>query len=159
MDIETALSIAISAHHGQKDKCGDPYILHPLHVMDCVDTEDEKVVAVLHDVVEDTAISLDWLIGKGLNVVQAEALQLLTHEKGVPYKEYIKALSLNKIAKQVKIADLSHNTNPIRVDKAVSNGADREKMNIKLALYYWAEELLVRGTDLSNEEMKGLGWL
>lgn len=159
MNIETAISIALSAHAGQKDKCGDPYILHPLHVMGCVDTEDEKVVAVLHDVVEDTAISLDWLIGKGLNVVQSEALQLLTHEKGVPYKEYVRALSGSAIAKKVKIADLGHNTNPRRVDKAVSNGMEREKMNTKLPLYWWALEFLTRGTDLSNEEMKGLGWL
>lgn len=154
MDIETALSIALSAHHGQKDKCGDPYILHPLHVMDCVDTEDEKVVAVLHDVVEDTAISLDWLIGKGLNVVQSEALQLLTHEKDIPYKDYIKTLSQNKVAKNVKVADLMHNMDYVRINKSLSSGADKEKMMRKQTIYHWAFMFLNLGIDLPEGECK-----
>lgn len=154
MDIETALSIAISAHHGQKDKCGDPYILHPLHVMDCVDTEDEKVVAVLHDVVEDTAISQDWLIGKGLNVVQAKALLLLTHEKDIPYKDYIKQLSQNIVAKNVKVADLMHNMDYVRISKSLSSGADKEKMMRKQTIYQWAFMFLSMGIDLQEGECK-----
>lgn len=154
MDIETAISIALSAHAGQKDKCGEPYILHPLHVMNSVHTEDERVVAVLHDVVEDTAISLDWLIGKGLNMVQSEALLLLTHEKDIPYKDYIKQLSQNIVAKNVKVADLMHNMDYVRINKSLSSGADEEKIMRKQALYYWAFMFLSMGVDLQEGECK-----
>lgn len=81
MDIESALAIAIQAHLGQKDKCGDPYILHPLFVMNRVETMNEKVVAVLHDVIEDCGVQLSLLKDLGLTEIQSEALNFLTKEK------------------------------------------------------------------------------
>ena len=109
MKLSDAISIAVEAHKNQKDKAGMPYILHPMTVMNNVDTEDEKVVAVLHDVVEDTDITLDMLISKGLSKEQAEALFLLTKPEDITYMDYIIRLSKNHIAKRVKIEDLYHN--------------------------------------------------
>lgn len=135
MNIEDALKIAVSAHYGQKDKCGDPYILHPLWVMNQMETEDERVCAILHDVAEDTNVSLKMLREKGLNYVQAVALDLLTHKRGVPYLKYIANLSDNEIARKVKIADLAHNRDADRYCRALENGADEERMNKKQKLY------------------------
>lgn len=142
MNIETALQIALNAHYGQTDKCGEPYILHPLYVMSRMDTEDGQVVAILHDVVEDTDITLSELISYGLTPLQAEALDLLTHRKGVPYMEYIDKLISNDVAREVKIADLQHNMDDDRFAKAVHNGCDKERMWKKRRIYEKAYDKL-----------------
>lgn len=138
MNIEDAITIAIEAHKGQVDKCGERYILHPMHVMEQVNTEDEKVCAILHDVVEDTPWTLEQLKEQGLTDVQSEALDLLTHQKGVPYLEYVKNLSTNDIARSVKTEDLKHNLDLTRMRKAVAHGADIAKMERKRRLYMYA---------------------
>ena len=104
-----AINIAYNAHMGQYDKFGIPYVFHPVHLAELMDTEDECIVAILHDVVEDTNITFKDLEKDFSNVV-IEALKLLTHEKSVPYDEYIRNLKSNLIAKKLKLADLKHNS-------------------------------------------------
>ena len=107
--LEQAISIATQAHAGQVRKDGSPYILHPLHVMLQMESEVEQITAVLHDVVEDTRVSLAELEAQGMPPAALEAIELLTHEADVPYERYILALKANPIARRVKLADLKHN--------------------------------------------------
>lgn len=121
MKIDHAIRLAEHAHRGQFDKSGRMYILHPLWVMQHVpDGEDYQVVAVLHDVVEDNSeYTIDSLRRKGLTDIQAEALDLLTHKKGISYVDYIKGIKPNEIALKVKLADLTHNLQPWRISDAL----------------------------------------
>lgn len=113
-----AISIASSAHEGEEDRGGKPYILHPLWVMDRVRHlgEDSMIVGVLHDVVEDTDWTLDKLIKEGFNQNVIHALSLLTHDKSeVPYEKYIEGISKCEIALEVKLRDLEHNSKITRL--------------------------------------------
>ena len=110
-----AMIIAYNAHKNQLDKAGIPYIYHPIHLAEQMDTETECIVALLHDVVEDTDITFDDL-EKEFPKDSIEALKLLTHDKSVDYMEYIKAIKENDIAKKVKIADLIHNSDLTRLE-------------------------------------------
>ena len=109
-----AINIAYSAHMGQKDKFGIPYIFHPIHLAESMETEDECIVAILHDVVEDTDVTFEEL-EKEFSKKVIDALKLLTHDKKTPYKEYILNLKENPIAKKVKLADLKHNSDTTRL--------------------------------------------
>ncbi len=108
--LEKAIAAALKAHAGMKTRNGRPYILHPLRLMIKMDNEDEMITAVLHDVVEDSVMTLNDLadIGFGQNVM--EALTLLTHNKEqVSYDEYIEGIKGNPLATKIKLADLKHN--------------------------------------------------
>lgn len=113
--IERAIEIAVSAHKGQKDKADKPYILHPLRLMFKMQSENEMIAAVLHDVVEDTDWSIEKLIEEGFNDEVIAAVKLLTHNKKVPYKKYIEVIKTNKIALRVKLADLEDNLDIKRI--------------------------------------------
>jgi len=110
-DVEKALLIALIAHNGQKDLDGNPVILHPMTVSLAGKTDDEKIVGLLHDVVEDTDYTFDDLRQAGFADHIIEALQLLTHQEGTPYLEYVQRIkdSGNKLAIAVKLNDLHHN--------------------------------------------------
>lgn len=108
--IEKALFIALTAHSGQVDKAGKPYILHPLTVAMMQNTEEEFIAGLLHDVVEDSDVTLEYLEEQGFSKEILEAVRLLTHEEGEDYLEYVKKIRGNKIATRVKIADLKHNS-------------------------------------------------
>ncbi len=110
-----AMQLAYSAHHGQLDRSGVPYIFHPLHLAEQMHTENEIVAALLHDVVEDTTISLADLEKAGFSSEAVDAVRLLTHDKCVPYMDYIGALKENSIARAVKLADLKHNSDLARL--------------------------------------------
>ena len=110
-----AKSIAYIAHAGQKDKAGNPYIDHPRTVASKMDTDEEKAVAWLHDVVEDTEWTLDDLKTEDFPESVLEAVELLTHGKNKPYMEYILRIKNNPLARKVKIADLSHNVDLSRL--------------------------------------------
>lgn len=114
-DLERAILIAVNAHRGQLDKQGLPYVLHPLRVMLKQKDPDARVAAVLHDVVEDTEVTLEELTEAGFSAEALEAVKLLTHAKNVPYLDYVKALAANPIARQVKLADLEDNLDPSRI--------------------------------------------
>lgn len=109
--IEDIIRIAVSAHEGQKDMVGNPAILHVLSVGLMGKTEDEKKAGLLHDVVEDTALTLPDLRAQGVEESVLEAVDLLTHRDGISYQDYVKNIvrSGNATAIQVKLNDLHHN--------------------------------------------------
>ena len=102
--IEKALQIAARAHEGQVDKEGLPYILHPLRVMDVVQGLEAKMVAVLHDVVEDTAVTFDDLEREGFSAAVLAALRCVTHAEGESYADYAVRCQADPIARQVKLS-------------------------------------------------------
>ena len=109
-----AIQIAYAAHHGQVDKGGMPYICHPLHLAESMDDEISCCAALLHDVAEDTEITLDDLAAEFPAEV-LEVLKLLTHEKGTDYFDYVRNIRQNPIAVKVKLADLAHNSDQSRI--------------------------------------------
>lgn len=117
-----AIKIAKQAHKGQKDKAGKPYMKHPVFVMEHLQTEEEKMAGVLHDVVEDSSVTFDDLKKLGCPSRVIDALQLVTHSTDFvgTEKAYLKGIqkivnSGNKIAINVKFIDLSHNSDIIRI--------------------------------------------
>ena len=121
-----AMQIAFDAHMGQVDKAGVPYIFHPIHVAEQMETEEECIVALLHDVVEDTNITFEDL-DKEFSSVVIEALKLMTHDKSVPYFDYVKRIKNNPIARKVKLADLNHNSDETRICNLSSEDIERIK--------------------------------
>lgn len=108
-----ALRLAYAAHHGQTDKSGQPYIFHPYHLAEQMTDEVSACVALLHDVVEDTELTIEELereFPKGVT----EALRLLTHQAGTDYFDYVRAIRKNPVAMRVKLADLAHNSDETR---------------------------------------------
>jgi hypothetical protein len=112
--IYRALNIAYTAHHGQTDKGGIPYIYHPAFLASQMDTEDEIIVALLHDVVEDTPVTFADLEQEGFLPTVLDALRLLTHDDSEPYLDYVRRVKSNPLAAKIKLADLRHNSNPSR---------------------------------------------
>lgn len=110
-----AMMIAYQAHKDQFDKGGMPYIFHPLHLAEQMDTEYAVVTALLHDVIEDSPWSLEDLRAEGFPEPVLEALALLTHEENVPYLEYVQQLKGNALARKIKLADLMHNSDITRL--------------------------------------------
>lgn len=108
-----AMKIAYSAHHGQADKAGIPYIFHPIHLAESMDDEISCCAALLHDVVEDTAVTMEELATEFPAEV-IEVLKLLTHEDSEDYFDYVRAIKTNPTAVKVKLADLSHNSDQTR---------------------------------------------
>lgn len=113
--LDKAILIASTAHQGQMDKAGEPYILHPLRVMLTRRTETERICAVLHDVIEDTNITLDYLKNEGFSENILSVLDALTRRKNETYDEFIDRILRNKIACYVKLADLSDNMDLTRI--------------------------------------------
>lgn len=124
--VEIAKAIAEKAHAGQLDKAGKPYIEHPAHVAAQVQGDEAKAVAWLHDVVEDTRATFDDLLAAGISAQIVDALRLLTHDKSVPYLDYVRALKGNPLARAVKLADLHHNSDLSRLPEVTS--ADEERL-------------------------------
>ena len=123
-----AMNVAYEAHHGQLDKGGVPYIFHPIHLAEEMDDEISTCVALLHDTVEDTAVTLEELAARFPPEV-VEAVDLLTHREGVAYFDYIRAIRRDPIAVKVKLADLRHNGDP----KRICNQGNAEKRREKYA--------------------------
>ena len=112
-----ALRLCFDAHKEQTDKTGLPYVFHPFHLAEQMTDEISTVCALLHDVVEDTDYTLDALSKEGFSDDVINVLALLTHDPEVPYFDYVEKISANPIAKQVKLADLAHNSDLSRMDK------------------------------------------
>ncbi|RII33640.1 GTP pyrophosphokinase [Clostridium chromiireducens] len=123
--IEKAILIAVNAHKGQVDKGGSPYILHPLRLMFSREDEAEKICAVLHDVIEDTDVTLDYLREKGFSKEVLSALDALTRRKGETYEEFIDRIIENKIACNVKLADLNDNMDISRIKNPTEKDYER----------------------------------
>lgn len=111
-----ALLISFNAHKEQLDKNGMPYVYHPFHVAEQMKDEYTVCTALLHDVVEDTDITLEDLRAEGFPEEVIEAVGLMTHKKGVPYFDYVREIKNNPIAYAVKLADLEHNMDITRFD-------------------------------------------
>ncbi len=122
-----AMKIAYNAHNGQMDKGGIPYIFHPYHLAEQMKTEETVITALLHDIIEDTPLTISWLREQGFSESVLEALTLLRHETDMPYMEYIQRLQNNKIACQVKLEDLKHNSDISRIDQM----DDRDRKRLK----------------------------
>ena len=120
-----AMLIAYHAHRDHVDKGGMPYIFHPLHLAEQMDTEYSVITALLHDVIEDSDISLEDLKAEGFPEPILEALSLLTHEKQVPYLEYVQRLKGNELARKIKLADLTHNSDVSRL--SVQDDSSRQR--------------------------------
>ena len=108
-----AMKIAYAAHHGQVDKGGIPYIFHPIHLAEQMTDEVSCCAALLHDVVEDTPITMEELAAQFPQEVIA-VLQFLTHQEDVPYFDYVRAIKGNPIAVKIKLADIAHNSDQTR---------------------------------------------
>jgi len=126
-DLQRAIEIAVTAHRGQKRKNGMPYVLHPLRLMMAVESVDEKIAAVLHDVVEDTSVTLAELRREGFSPSILQALECLTHNDDVPYQDYIENLKKNALATAVKLADLQDNSQFLMLPKLSKRDCQRMK--------------------------------
>ena len=130
-----ALKLCFEAHKEQVDKSGMPYVFHPFHLAEQMTDEATTVVALLHDVVEDTATTFEDLEKQGFSDEIINALKLLTHEKKAPYMDYIGEIKKNKIATKVKLADLRHNSDLTRldvIDEKALNRKEKYEKAIKL---------------------------
>lgn len=110
-----AIALASNKFEDKLDKAGQPYILHCIRVMNSVNTTDKKIAAILHDVVEDTDITISDLLQMGFSPKVVGVINLLTHDKSVLYTDYIKLIGTNEIATEIKIADLIDNSNITRL--------------------------------------------
>ena len=126
--LNKAIALAKIAHEGQVDKGGHPYINHSLRVMNTVETVEEKIVAVLHDAVEDSDLTTDDLRSEGFSEEIVCAIAAITKLKGEKRKDYLKRVELNKIALKVKIADINDNADISRISNP--SNRDRERTRI-----------------------------
>lgn len=113
--LERAIAVAARAHEGQYDKGGAAYILHPLRVMMRVSTPEQRIVAVLHDVIEDTPLTLSDLAREGFALKILAALLALSRREGEPYQDFVVRLGEDPLARTVKLADLADNSDLSRI--------------------------------------------
>ena len=130
-----AMKLCFEAHKNQVDKSGMPYVFHPFHVAEQMTDEATTIVALLHDVVEDTDYTLEDLAAEGFGKDLLEAVALMTHEDDVPYLDYVAKLKDNPIARAVKLADLAHNSDLSRIGEVDEETRERlEKYQKAIAL-------------------------
>ena len=136
-----AMKLAYDAHHGQRDKAGMPYIFHPMHLAEQMDDEVSTCVALLHDVVEDTSVTLAQL-EKLFPAEVVQAVALMTHADDVDYFDYVRSIRGNEAARKVKLADLAHNSDATRLP---ASAADSERACARLEKYRIARSILLEG--------------
>ncbi len=145
-----AMRIAYDAHYGQVDRGKTPYIFHPMHVAEQMKDEDSTVVAILHDILEDTPVSAEFLLRKGIPERLVTAVNILTRGENEPYSEYLNRViqSENELAVRVKYADVLHNMDEsrTRTGKLPKYLEDR---------YRHAEEVLRKALDAMEEHENG----
>ena len=134
-----AMKLAYDAHLGQFDHSNVPYIFHPYHLAEQMDDEICCTVALLHDVVEDTDITIEDLKAEFPPEV-TDAVLLLTHDRDVDYFDYVRAIKENPVAKKVKLADLNHNSDESRL---VGVGLSAEQINHWKRKYSKAKAILL----------------
>ncbi|MCZ7544958.1 MAG: GTP pyrophosphokinase [Anaerolineae bacterium] len=123
--LEDAIQLALDAHRGQKDRAGQPYVLHPLRVMMRMDDEEARMAAILHDVVEDSTYTLSDLRHAGYPGRVLDAVDALSKHEGEPYEAYIERVMLNPLARRVKLADLEDNMDLRRISEMTANDLER----------------------------------
>ena len=124
---EKAYKIAKKAHLGQVDKAGEAYIKHPEKVASFVKTDEEKAVAYLHDIIEDTELTLEDLGKYGFSKEVIEAVDIITKKRGEDYQSYLNSVKKNKLARAVKLADLRHNSDLTRLAKVTEKDIKRKE--------------------------------
>ena len=134
-----ALKLCFEAHKNQLDKSGMPYVFHPFHLAEQMETEETVVAALLHDVMEDTDYTAEDLKEMGFDGDVLDALLLLTHQDGVDYMDYVKKIKSNPIARAVKLADLTHNSDLTRLDTVDQKALER-KEKYKKAIEFLTEK-------------------
>lgn len=167
---QKAMEICFQAHKEQRDKGDLPYVFHPFHLAERMETEEEACTALLHDVAEDTTLTLEDLAAEGFPPAVMEALALLTHTDSTPYLDYVRRLKDDPLAARVKLADLRHNSTAGRIKdpgekerrrmrkylraQAILTGgeADLEKMTLKLTCRIPVQE---KETDRGKEAETG----
>ena len=120
-----ALKICFDAHKDQKDKTGLPYVFHPFHLAEQMNSEQEVCAALLHDVVEDTPITFEDLYRMGISKDVIDILKLLTHSNGEDYFDYVERIKTDLCAVNVKLADLKHNSDLSRFETPTQRDIDR----------------------------------
>ena len=124
---EKAYEIAKKAHLGQIDKAGEDYIKHPEKVASFVNSDEEKAVAYLHDVIEDTELTLEDLREYGFSEEVLKAVDVITKKKGQDYQTYLNSVKENKLARVVKLADLRHNSDLTRLINITEKDIERKE--------------------------------
>ena len=122
-----ALSLCFEAHKNQLDKSGMPYVFHPFHLAEQMETVETVVVALLHDIVEDTDYTIDDLKNMGFPNTVTDAIALMTHDAATEYMDYVARIKTNPIAKVVKLADLRHNSDLSRLNVVTSEALRRRE--------------------------------
>ena len=135
--LERAIALAATAHQGQVDKAGAPYILHPLRMMLTLSGLEDRIVAILHDVVEDTEWTLAGLRAEGFGDAVIDAIEAVTKREGESYEDFIQRSAANAIGRRVKLADLRDNSDLSRL------AAVTEKDRVRLDKYRRAIETLL----------------
>ena len=126
-----ALKLCFDAHKDQIDKSGMPYVFHPFHLAEQMKTEETTIVALLHDLVEDTEYTIEDLVDMGFDKAVTDAIALMTHADNVDYMDYVRMIKDNPIAKEVKLADLNHNSDLTRLDVIDEKALIRRKKYLK----------------------------
>ena len=126
-----ALKLCFDAHKDQIDKSGMPYVFHPFHLAEQMKTEETTIVALLHDLVEDTEYTIEDLVDMGFDKAVTDAIALMTHADNVDYMDYVRMIKENPIAKEVKLADLNHNSDLTRLDVIDEKALNRRKKYLK----------------------------
>ena len=122
-----AIIFMYNKHKGQLDKSGIPYVFHPYEVAESMDDENSTIVALLHDILEDTDTTEEEIIALNFDEEVIKALRLLNHDKTVDYFEYIKKIKTNPLATKVKLSDLKHNSNLSRLEMIKEKDLERVK--------------------------------
>ena len=140
---EKAYEIAKKAHLGQVDKAGEDYIKHPEKVASFVKTDEEKAVAYLHDVIEDTELTLEDLSEYGFSKEVIEAVDIITKKRGEDYQSYLNSVKENKLARAVKLADLRHNSDLTRLIKVTEKDIKRKEKYQKAIDFLNSERVVI----------------
>ncbi len=136
--LEKALMIATKAHAGQLDKAGAAYVFHPIRVsLKCCSIE-ERIVALLHDTLEDTDVTVSYLLSEGFPRNIIDAIISVTRNEGESYEDFIKRCVLNPIGKEVKLRDLEDNMDMTRLPKVSVN--DMERLNRYIKAYRFLKD-------------------
>ena len=125
------LKLCFEAHKEQVDKSGMPYVFHPFHLAEQMNTEETTIVALLHDLVEDTDYTIEDLVDMGFDKSITDAIALMTHADNVAYMDYVRAIKDNPIAKTVKLADLKHNSDLTRLETVDEKALSRREKYLK----------------------------
>lgn len=141
---QLAYDISKQAHKGQKDRGGNDYFNHPLYVSNNVNTEAEKIVALLHDVIEDTNITLEYLEQQGFSEDILFAIDCITKRNDELYDDYLKRVSNSMLATAVKLVDMEHNSDINRIPNPKQRDFDmieKYKMGRLILIYYFFQDL------------------